>query len=185
MKAISLESGQGETFVRDVLERGRIPSIENFMSLADVLKLSVSILIGEENEADQAHQVTQVPLLSWVSAGKLADPATQIPLDEVPFLAFADLGRGDFFALTVDGDSMDRVSPHGSIIVVNRSDHALVSGRCYVFAVRGEITYKRWQDDDTPYLEPFSTNPTHKVTLLKRKRDLEVVGRVRRTLLDL
>jgi SOS-response transcriptional repressor LexA len=128
--------------------------------------------------------VASVPLLSWVSAGKLADAHSQIPVEDVPLLAFADLGRGDFFALRVSGDSMDRVSPDGSVIVVNRAERNLVAGRAYVFAVRGETTYKLWHADPV-YLAPYSTNPSNQPIFLKKRRDLYVIGRVRRTVLDL
>ena len=100
-------------------------------------------------------------------------------------LAFADLGPGDWFALTVKGTSMDRLSPDGSIVVVNRRDKVLVSGRCYIFAIEGETTYKRWQGGEPPYLDPFSTDPIHKPVFIRRKRDFEVIGRVKRTVLDL
>lgn len=129
--------------------------------------------------------VAQVPLLSWVSAGKLADAHSQIPMEDVPLLAFADLGRGDFFALRVQGDSMDRVSPDGSTVIVNRADKTLVAGKPYVFALRGETTYKLWQPEAPPYLAPYSTNPTHKPIFVHRRRELDVIGRVRRTVLDL
>lgn len=129
--------------------------------------------------------VTQVPLIDAVQAGRLAKPTSQIPLEDVPLLAFADLGSGEWFALRVEGSSMDRVSPEGSTIIVNRADRQLISGRCYVFAVRGETTYKRWQGGDPPYLEPYSTDTVHKPIFPRAKRDLEVIGRVKRTLLDL
>jgi SOS-response transcriptional repressor LexA len=125
-----------------------------------------------------------VPLLSWVSAGELADPDSQIPTDEVPLLAYAELGRGDFFALDVKGDSMNRISPEGSRIVVNRAERTLVADAPYVFAVRGEATYKLWQPSP-PHLEPFSTNPVHKPIFVRGRADMEVIGRVRRTTLDL
>lgn len=131
-----------------------------------------------------SRQVVSVPHLSWVSAGALADAGSQIPVEDVPVLAFADLGRGDFFALTVQGDSMDRVSPDGSVIVVNRADRELVAGKSYIFAVRGETTFKRWFPEPAR-LEPYSTNPAHPALFIRRRRDLEVVGRVRRTVLDL
>jgi SOS-response transcriptional repressor LexA len=127
----------------------------------------------------------RVPLLDWVSAGRLAEPRSQISVEDVPLLAFADLGKGDFFALKVEGNSMNRVSPEGSIIVIDRADKTLVSGKCYVFAVRGETTYKKWQAGQPAYLAPFSFDPIHAPIFVKRKRDLEVVGRVRRTVLDL
>ena len=47
----------------------------------------------------------KIPLLDKVTAGKLKSSSSQIPVEDVPLLAFADLGRGDFFALTVEGDS--------------------------------------------------------------------------------
>jgi SOS-response transcriptional repressor LexA len=131
-----------------------------------------------------AHVEIKIPLISWVSAGQLADTGSQIPVEDVPLLAFADLGRGDFFALKVVGDSMDRVSPDGSIIVVNRAERELLPDRPYVFSRRGEATYKLWQPNP-PHLAPFSWNPANKPIFIKGKRDFAVVGRVRRSVLDL
>lgn len=129
--------------------------------------------------------IQSVPLLSWVSAGKLADAESQIPVEDVPLLAFADLGRGDFFALKVVGDSMDRVSPEGSIIVVNRAEREPVPDKPYVFWHRTEgTTYKLWQPEP-PRLEPYSWNAANKPIYVKRKKDLDVIGRVRRTVFDL
>ncbi len=149
------------------------------------------ILFGEEERAEAGAPAAPgrfamriVPMLSWVSAGELVDADSQIPVEDVPLLAFADLGRGDFFALKVAGDSMDRISPDGSIIVVDRADRGLVPDAAYVFAVRGEATYKLWQPNP-PHLSPYSTNPAHKPIFVKGRKDLEVIGRVRRTMLDL
>lgn len=128
--------------------------------------------------------ITRIPLLDFVSAGRLADPGTQIPVEEVPLLAFADLGPGEFFALTVQGDSMDRVSPDGSVIVVNRADRTMIPDKSYVFSVRGQTTFKLWRPVP-PHLAPYSTNPAHQPIFIRRQKDLEVVGRVRRTVLDL
>ena len=143
------------------------------------------LLEGEgPSTVSQERDVAAVPLLSWVSAGKLIRGRVTIPVEDVPLLAFADLGRGDFFALRVEGNLMDRLSPDGSVIVVNRADRELVGGRCYVFSVRGETTYKRWHPDP-PYLAPYSTNPTHQPIFVRRQKDLDIVGRVRRSVLDL
>ena len=123
-----------------------------------------------------------VPLISWVSAGRLAE-SSQAPRAE-RLLAMPDLGSGDFFALTVKGDSMDRISPDGSIIVVNRREQQLVAGKAYVFAIKGEATYKLWRPGPPARLEPYSTNPMNE-PIFPERRKLFVVGRVRRTLLDL
>ena len=133
-----------------------------------------------------APKVSLVPLLDYVSAGKLTSPMSQIPVEDVPLLAFADLGRGEFFALRVDGDSMDRISPEGSVIVVNKSDRSLIPGKPYVFSRRGEATYKLWRPDP-PRLTPYSINPAHEPLFVKTKREAEgmIVGRVKRSVLDL
>lgn len=127
--------------------------------------------------------ITLVPELTWVSAGKLVDSSTQTPLQDVKLLAFPDLGPGDFFALRVEGDSMDRVSPSGSVIVVNREDKQLLPGKPYVFWSRG-ATYKLWRPNPAR-LEPYSTNPAHQAIFLMPDDEPHVVGRVRRTALDL
>ncbi len=79
------------------------------------------------------------------------------------------------------------VSPPNSILIVNQADKELVNGKCYIFSLDGETTYKMWQADDPPYLAPYSTNSTHKPILIteKKRRGFAVVGRVKRTILDL
>lgn len=184
MKQLSVESGLGETFVRDLLERDRTPSLDNFAALAHTMGWSPADLLREEDpESDSGG--TPVPLLSWVSAGKLVESNAPTPMDNVPVLFFPDLKRGDYFALKVQGDSMDRVSPDGSIIVINRAERSLERGKPYVFSIRGESTYKVWEPLPQPRLKPLSTNPNHEPIFVDKKAKPFVVGRVRRTFMDL
>ncbi len=179
--------GLERNFIRDFLEGKKQSFSANKQPLvAAALQWTVADLVGPppRRTSPGAPKLAMVPLLDRVTAGRLRSPASQIPIDDVPLLAFADLGRGEFFALTVDGDSMDRYSPEGSIIVVNRAERSLVHGRCYVFSIKGETTYKMWQGGANPHLSPFSTNPLNKPVFFK-PRDLEVIGRVKRTILDL
>jgi SOS-response transcriptional repressor LexA len=160
--------------------------------LPDIARaLGVSVFEIDENYAPEkdtapAGAVSRIPLLDTVTAGKLRAPSSQIPVEDVPLLAFADLGRGEFFALTVQGDSMDRISPDGAVIVVNQADRTLVSGKAYVISQRGEATFKLWRPDP-PRFAPHSTNPVHEPIFVKSKSDAEkmVVGRVKRSVLDL
>ncbi|ODM71724.1 hypothetical protein A6X20_07220 [Bradyrhizobium elkanii] len=132
------------------------------------------------------HVSQVISLLDWVQAGQLAHPNSQIPEEDVEKILFAGLPKGEWFALTVKGSSMDRVSPEGSVIIVNKADKDLVTGGFYVFQTPDEgATYKRWHGGDTPYLAPWSWDGSHQPIFIKKKRDVEVVGRVRRTLLDL
>ncbi|RTL52914.1 MAG: hypothetical protein EKK40_07130 [Bradyrhizobiaceae bacterium] len=134
----------------------------------------------------EAPTLVHVPLLDRVAAGKLKQPLSQLPVEDLPLLAFSDLGRGDWIALTVEGDSMDLIAPEGATIILNRADQTLVSGKPYVFSDRGEMGFKVWQSEP-PRWEPRSTNRSHSIKFVKSKRDAErmVVGRVKRTVLDL
>lgn len=134
--------------------------------------------------ASELQETVRVPFLSWVTAGHLVDVTSRTPEEAIRMLAFADLGTGDFFALKVSGDSMDRVSPDGSIIVVNRAERDLLPGKAYVFSIRGETTFKLWEPRPAR-LEPYSTNPTNRPIFIDKRRALHIIGRVKRTTLDL
>ena len=120
--------------------------------------------------------VTRVPLLSSLSELANAEYA--------PLLDVAGLESGKFIALRVTDDAMDRVSPPGSIIIVNRADRRLEQSRSYLFQIKGEALYRRWHADPA-YLDPFSTNPKHQPIFIRQRKDLDVIGRVYRTVLDL
>jgi SOS-response transcriptional repressor LexA len=128
---------------------------------------------------------TAIPLVAWVNAGKLADVDTQLSAKRIKIDLISDLGAGDFFATKVEGDSMNLLSPEGSILIVDRNDRDLVSGRRYIFAIKGKTTFKEYVADDPPYLNPQSSNPKNRPIIIKKKSDVEIVGRVKRTLLDL
>jgi SOS-response transcriptional repressor LexA len=167
---------------------GRVERPRKLREIAAFLVTSQEYLLGETNDPTPPpdllyRDLVPVPIISMVSAGKLVDVREPIPEDEGRTILVDDLGSGDFFGLKVEGDSMDRVSPEGSIIIVNRRDRTLVAGKPYVFAVKGKATYKRWHPQPL-YLAPFSWNPANDPIFVEKK-NLEVVGRVRRTMLDL
>lgn len=125
-----------------------------------------------------------VPVISWVSAGKLVEPTSQIPNHETPTIPIGGLGSGEWFALLVQGTSMNRVSPDGATIIINRREKTLVDGKAYVISVRGEVTYKLWRAHPAR-LEPYSTDPANEPIYLDRRNPIEVIGRVRRSFIDL
>lgn len=172
-------------------ERGEsYPEAEKITNIALFLSVPTGWLLdGDESgmtPKPDDKRMAFVRLVDSVPAGKLAAPMSQLGLDQLPLLIIDGLGRGEYIALTVDGDSMDRVSPDGSIIVVNKADRTLVSGKAYVFCHRGKVTYKLWRPDPAR-LQPHSTNPLHEPIYVKDKPEAEklVVGRVKRTILDL
>lgn len=190
MKHAHLSQPALATQLTERLPRVYDRSIVNKMRLAK-RKISAEELMAIEEitglpapSQGDAFGVARVPLLSWVSAGELVDATSQVPVDDVPILAVSGVAGSELFALRVEGDSMDRISPDQSVIVVDRSDTRLLPNRFYVFSVGGETTFKRWHADP-PYLAPFSTNAVHEPKFLNRRADAKVIGRVRRTMLDL
>jgi SOS-response transcriptional repressor LexA len=126
-----------------------------------------------------------VPVISWVGAGKLlhVESVAEVATSSNSII-MSGLPEGDWFALIVSGDSMDRVAVDGSIIVVNRNDQRLFDDRFYVFASgNGDATFKRYRSKPDR-MHPFSTNPDHE-TLGLGGTDMHVVGRVMRVITDL
>ena len=133
------------------------------------------------DDADKT-PTTQVSIVSWVSAGRLM--GNDIGDIEIGRIAVSGLdSRGDWIALRVTGDSMDRISPPDSVIFINRKDKKLVPNACYVIAtLDGETTYKRFRPGPPPRFEPVSTNPEHEPIFFDQEP--EIVGRVRASILD-
>ena len=91
--------------------------------------------------------------------------------------------RGEWIALRVEGDSMDRISPPGSLILVDLTDKALVPNACYIITDGdSQATYKRFRSNP-PRFEPVSTNPSHQPIF--PDGEPAVIGRVRRSLIDM
>lgn len=141
--------------------------------------LAIEEFFGEKLGADGVAILSEVPVLAWISAGALA--AENVRDEVIGNEVIAGLPPGDWIALKVEGDSMDRISPPESIIVVNRADKRLVANACYVIAdPDGNATYKRYRPSPKRF-EPVSTNPAHEPIF--PDNDPVIVGRVRMTLL--
>ena len=132
--------------------------------------------------ADHAVPSVSIPIVSWVSAGKLM--VSDISEIEVGQFAVSGLSnKGDWIALRVIGDSMDRISPPDSLILINRKDKRLVPNACYVIETPdGESTYKRYRPGPPPRFEPVSTNPAHEPIFYKSEP--LIVGRVKMSIVD-
>lgn len=140
------------------------------------------ILFGERKDVAFPGLV-KVPVISLVSASNLRDQAGVTAADIERWVTVADLPAGDWVALGVDGDSMNRVAPDGSTILVNRADDRLLDGRFYVFSMGGgAATFKRYKRSPE-MIQPYSTNPDH--LPMPIGDDLYVFGRARRVITDL
>lgn len=175
VEAASSVPGLERNYIRDLLEHKKNSFNQNSLEkVAQALRWTVPELLGRAASA---------PLLDKVSAGELLAPLSQIDVSAAKQIYFSDLGPGEFFALTVDGDSMNKQSPHNSIILVNKAETEPLSGKSYVFEHEGRTTYKLWKASPRS-LVPNSTNKALKAIPVA-KSDFRVIGRVKRTVLDL
>ena len=169
------KTGLSTTYISR-MERGeRNVSLKNLQKIAEALGVAPSELIDQKS-------VTDVPILSWVSAGAMARDDVQ--QDVIGEIRMYDLDpRGEWIALRVEGDSMDRISPPGSLILVDLTDKALVPNACYIITDSdNQATYKRFRSNP-PRFEPVSTNPSHEPIF--PDGEPAVIGRVRRSLIDM
>ena len=140
------------------------------------------ILYGETRVDDRSD--FDVPLVSMVSAGNLRAQAGVTEEDIIRRIKVGDLTKGDWIALQVEGDSMNRVAPDGAIILVDRSDDRLIDGRFYIFSLDGgDTTFKMFKRNPNR-MQPYSTNADHMAWPADRD-DLYVFGRVRRVIHDI
>jgi transcriptional regulator with XRE-family HTH domain len=127
-----------------------------------------------------------VPVLSLVSASGLSAPDYVANLSEAPREPAPGLSQsGEWVAFRVEGDSMDRISPPGSIIFVDLSDKRLVPNACYIISDENNAaTYKRFRPNPDRW-EPVSTNPDHQPLFPAPGNGPRVIGRVHKSLIDL
>ena len=184
VRSVGVQAANNPNLVRDIV-KGKVksPRYATICKIAEVLDIDPAELTGESGIAGFT---LEVPLISWVSAGALQQSDHVEELSTAPRVPASDLDpAGKWIALRVEGDSMDRISPPDSLIFVNTRDRLLVPNACYVFSDgRGGTTYKRWRPNPNR-LEPVSTNPDHEPLFVTDGAEPGVIGRVRRTLLEM
>lgn len=124
-------------------------------------------------------QTQSAPVISWVRAGAWSDTE---PLDTDRTVAV------DYplpvYALEVRDDSMDRVAPEGSLIIVSWTERELRDKALGVFALAsGETTFKRLRTNgEQSWLAPDSWSDRHAPIYPQGEQDIEILGKVVATL---
>ena len=172
---------------RAALNDNRSPTVRNLVRLSGALGLRLPYVVDGTgrrliDEPDPLADMVEVPILSWVAASLFSE----VPSIEAPegVLYLTGLGRGDFIALVVRGDSMDRIAPEGAHIIIDRCDTDLVARDFYVCSTddHARATFKRFVPDPDR-LAPFSTNLEHEPIMLSRPP--RVLGRLTRVINDI
>lgn len=142
MKAASLAAGVGETYVRDVLERGKDPTISKLSRVCDVLGISIAEILYEDGDNGT------IPVVGYVGAGALIynfeGQVTEGELDRID--APPDSGPNTV-AVKVRGESMPGEADEDSILVYDERldppDPSLVGRLCVVWCEDGRVLVKR------------------------------------------
>lgn len=140
----------------------------------------VDIEFGQEKPG-----LVSAPIISWVQAGSLGELISSNLRDAPRITADGLDANGEWIALRVEGDSMDRISPPESIIFVNLKDTRTIPNACYVIAnEQGDATYKRFRPNPERW-EPVSVNSEHEAVYPSEGEALRIIGRVRKSVLDM
>jgi len=144
------------------------------------------LMLGEGDPHDLSEDmvdVSDVPFVSWVSAGELSPQDGVFDLSDFPTIPAVNLPDGKWMALRVDGPSMNKISPPDSVIFVNLNDKRLVSNACYVICDEtGKATYKRYRPNEYPEFQPASYEDIAPPQL---EGAIKVIGRVKRSVIDM
>jgi SOS-response transcriptional repressor LexA len=141
------------------LEVGEVTSPRYLHDLAAVLEVNVNWLIGDDDVDPISNNISRVPLISWVQAGDLADAADPYYAGDAEDWVPIAHRHDNFIALRVRGDSMNKIAPDGSVIIVDLNERNGVDGKHYVFRHDGQATFKTYRSGPPIKLEPQSFDP--------------------------
>lgn len=163
----------------------REPDFEICEAIADIFNVDMDYLIGR-SDIENAHPIPgftpyhpthRIPILGHISAGHplYAD-------EHIEGYTYTDLNGGaEYFALRVNGDSMDAARIHdGDLLIIRRQDIVDNGDIAVVLVDDDDATVKRfYRDGDTITLMPQSTNPIHKPQVYDaRSTRIRIQGRV-------
>lgn len=141
------------------------------VTLSDLPSSSPSVL-----PVDFSH-LKRIPILGHIAAG--------LPLyaeEQIEGYTFTDLNGGaEYFALRVEGDSMNAIGINDGYLIIVRRQDAVENGEVAVVMVADEnATVKRfYAGEGTVTLVPQSTNPIHQPQIYDlSKISIKVLGKV-------
>lgn len=173
------------------------PSLKDSYALADLFKVSIDDLVSMDiesckNESEITYSVFSYPYVpEGVAAGFLQniESLATLPTIDIPDILLSTYARSrDIIIMRVNGDSMNKVIPDGSIIIVKTGiEESMIHNNDIVVAnVEGAdtgYTIKHIFKDDTNnriILRPDSTNPIYTDIIISstESQRLYIVGKV-------
>lgn len=198
MKALSKAAGLGETFVRDILERGRVPSFENAEKLCEKLDVPYDTIFGDVLPSTvpvaksgivevAGAEFARIPVFDIrFAAGHGSEGGDEEPIDHYLvsmnlLRAATDAPIASIAAFQADGDSMSTTINNRDWVFVDLRRTKLTNPGIYALVYDGERFLKRVsQHLETRAVSLISDNPAYKPQsqTIKKPERLTVIGRV-------
>lgn len=165
----------------------RILNGKQDLSLSQVLPLAQILDVSEFEVLDRAdmwrgsktpRSIKAAAVVSEVQAGQFFEQPTEPPRSARSVIV--NYPHETIFAMLVRGDSMDRIAPDGSVVVIDYTLRDLKDGDLAVFRnEHGEATFKRYrQQGGEAWLQPDSENPRHAPIFPPAGAAIETIGKV-------
>ncbi|MBF0877228.1 hypothetical protein JK217_09100 [Gluconobacter kondonii] len=187
LKAREINPAVGVDFIRDMRRRGHPPRSDKLAALAQVLEVSpaslVEVLEGQKTPLEPIH-TTQIEVRGDVQAGVWREAIEWPAVDWYAITVPIDTAYQGFhrYGLKVCGQSMNKVFPEGSVVVVinfgdlgrlpKTGDFVVAVQRCSK-TDQYEATVKAVQirDDGTVILWPQSWDPAFQTPVILPPQD--------------
>lgn len=191
MKAVSLSAGLGETFVRDMLRRGRDPSVEAVAKIAQAMHTTTSWLCGVDDDQLAVPAVTQNELVTVpeydvrlsAGGGALVERENQSGVWQFSRRYLVDelrLSPANLAIVEVQGDSMYPTLLPGDRVLIDHSDRNPALPGIYAIWDSHATVVKRVERvpaSNPPKLVLISDNKSHNQYTVPADQ-VNVIGRV-------
>lgn len=176
---LSKESGVAYTTIRSMIENDlKNSSVDNVIKLSRALGIQVEDLIGENKFNQNKSEVSEYPYFPISVSAGLPVEIGSITNEETIVVADEILGKHArstrIYFLRVNGESMNKIFPHNSLIAVKQIEfYELRNGDIVVYSDGNEYAVKRFYDfGDKLVFKPESNDP-HFVDYIVNKEDAD------------
>lgn len=169
LKKLRLQKGWTQEKLAEIMNVGkstismyengnRTPDFETLEEIADIFNVDLNRFSASNNTQQMASAGIMVPVLGYVRAG--------IPIEAVEeILDYEEISRdmarqGEYFALSIKGDSMEPKFSEGDVVIVRRQE-TVENGEFAVVLVKGnDATVKKFYKNENG-IKLLSTNPSY------------------------
>ena len=169
LKKLRLQKGWTQEKLAEIMNVGkstismyengnRTPDFETLEEIADIFNVDLNRFSTSNNTQQMASTGIMIPVLGYVRAG--------IPIEAVEeILDYEEISRdmarqGEYFALSIKGDSMEPKISEGDVVIVRRQE-TVENGEYAVVLVNGnDATVKKFYKLENG-IKLLSTNPSY------------------------